>query len=229
MPLCLLTTNCRKLFVALLLELLQALLNIRRAAAIILLLKVLRRHIGRTREVSTIQLRVTSLRTIRKLVGCIPQRIGLCECRRSTASPRFQLAATLGNLSRRRGTSATLTSRSRGSRRNLTARHWLGNPRHNLLTILHILGIGNLQRRHLLQECRKLVTLHAVNTHGIDQRRLLHGVHRLKNLATVGTTIAVEQRGLTHSLLGILKKRKRIQRNGCEYCHADSSQSSRDG
>ena len=73
MPLCLLTTNCRKLFVALLLELLETLLDVRRPATVILLLQVLGRHIGRARQVSAVQLGLTRLRAIGKLVGCVPQ------------------------------------------------------------------------------------------------------------------------------------------------------------
>lgn len=170
MPLCLLTTNCRKLFVTLLLELLETLLNVRRTTAIVPLLNVLRAHIRRTRQVaSSVQVCLASLRAIRKLVRRIPERIGLRECRGSPTTPRLQLATALRNLRRRRSSSTTLTPRSRRSRRNLTTRHGLGNPRLDLLRLLNILRIRNLQRWHLLQEPRKLLTLHSINTHRIDQ------------------------------------------------------------
>ena len=170
MPLCLLTTNCRKLFVTLLLELLETLLNVRRTTAIVPLLNVLRAHIRRARQVaSSVKVCLASLRAIRKLVRRIPERIGLRECRGSPTPPRLQLATALRNLSRRRSSSTALTSRSRRSRRNLTTRHGLGNPRLDLLRLLDILRIRNLQRWHLLQEPGKLMTLHSINAHRIDQ------------------------------------------------------------
>lgn len=229
MPLCLLTTHCRKLFVALLLQLLQTLLDVGRTTRIIPLLDILWAHIGGACKVASIQLCVASLRAICELIRRIPERIRLRKRGRRPTTPRLQLTASLRNLSRRRGPTTAFTPRSRRSRWNLTTCHGLRNPRLDLLRLLDILRIGNLQRRHLLQKLGKLLALHSINTHRIDQRGLLHGIQSLQDLATRRTTIAVEQCRLAHSLLGILKKRKRIQRNGCEYCHADPPESSRDG